>query len=172
MWRRLRKAAQYLRIPVPWQWSTAFAIQNSNLWQRLDTACIPGCSAVPLPRQYCLVSILQPDASGLRVRRSLREETPSKADKQGPTTGLLFAKPIAHETTLPSHCLSYSHSHLHSHCRCNHHLRGFLHGCAHLEVQARLLENLPALFNVSAFEAQHNRNLHVQLLRRSHHAGS
>ncbi len=127
---RLREAAHYLRIPIPWQWSTASATQNSTLWQRQDTVGIPECSAVPRPRQYCLVSILPPAASGSRGRRSLRVETASIAGKPELTTGSPFAKPIVHEKTLPSHCLSHSHSHR----RCLHdEFSGLLHRCAQQE---------------------------------------
>ncbi len=58
----------------------------------------------------------------------------------------------------------------HACCRGYHQLRGFFHRCAHLEIQPRLLKNLAAFFNVGAFEAQHDRHLHVEVAGRCHHA--
>src|ERR1700690_2168469 len=55
-------------------------------------------------------------------------------------------------------------------CSSHDEIGGFLHCCAHLEIKARILQNLPALFNVCALKPQHNRHLHVQLARRCDNA--
>src|ERR1035438_7150889 len=58
----------------------------------------------------------------------------------------------------------------HARSRFHRQLCRVLHRFAHLKIQSRLLQNPAAFFDIRAFEAQHNRHLHLQIARRRHHA--